>query len=236
MSDADLIQASTVLLLRDGPSGGLEVLMVKRNSKIAFGGLWVFPGGRVDDHEMHNATPEEAALAAAVREAEEETALKVSSDDLVGWSHWVPPLAKQMLDGRGPRRRFATWFFAAAAPAGAVIIDGGEIHDHAWLEPALALAKRDAGEIEIVPPTWVTLHQLSQHRNVAEALNWARTTPSEQFTTQAYTGHKPLTVAWHGDAGYDSGDPGLPGGRHRLVMDPDGWRYERTSQSDTIGE
>ena len=45
---APLIQAATVILLRDG-ADGLETLMLRRNSKLAFvGGMWVFPGGRVD--------------------------------------------------------------------------------------------------------------------------------------------------------------------------------------------
>jgi len=41
------VAAATVVLLRDGDEG-LETLMLRRNSKIAFGGMWVFPGGRVD--------------------------------------------------------------------------------------------------------------------------------------------------------------------------------------------
>ena len=33
---------------------------------------------------------------------------------------------------------------------------------------------------------------------------------------------------WHGDAGYEAGEPGRPGARHRLWMLEDGWRYERS--------
>jgi hypothetical protein len=32
---------------------------------------------------------------------------------------------------------------------------------------------------------------------------------------------------WHGDAGYETGDPTVPGPRHRLVMSADTWRYHR---------
>ena len=46
MPDGELppaIPAATVVLLRDAP-GGLETLMLRRNSKLAFaGGAWVFP-------------------------------------------------------------------------------------------------------------------------------------------------------------------------------------------------
>ena len=41
------VHAATVILLRD-TGRGPETLMLRRNSKIAFGGMWVFPGGRVD--------------------------------------------------------------------------------------------------------------------------------------------------------------------------------------------
>jgi 8-oxo-dGTP pyrophosphatase MutT (NUDIX family) len=41
--------AATVVLLRDGP-GGLEAYLQRRPLGLGFaGGLWVFPGGRVDD-------------------------------------------------------------------------------------------------------------------------------------------------------------------------------------------
>jgi 8-oxo-dGTP pyrophosphatase MutT (NUDIX family) len=41
--------AATVLLLREAASGELEVLMTKRAAGLTFmGGLWVFPGGRMD--------------------------------------------------------------------------------------------------------------------------------------------------------------------------------------------
>ena len=228
MSDAELIQASTVLLLRDSGRESIEVLMVKRNSKIAFGVQWVFPGGRVDPHELEGNDEQQAALLAAVREAEEETALKIEAADLVQWSHWVPPPAADMPDQPGPKRRFATWFFAAAAPDGEVTVDGGEIHEHDWLEPATAILKRDAGEIEIVPPTWVTLHQLAQHVTVDSALGWARETESERFATRGIMDVKPRMVLWEGDAAYHTGDAQAEGGRHRLIMDRDGWRYERT--------
>lgn len=45
--------AATVMLLRDAPGGpgtGIEVLMVRRHTASAFAaGVWVFPGGRVDE-------------------------------------------------------------------------------------------------------------------------------------------------------------------------------------------
>ncbi len=51
MSEAvPLRPAATVMLVRDGDGGGVEVFMVRRAAASAFaGGLYVFPGGRVDE-------------------------------------------------------------------------------------------------------------------------------------------------------------------------------------------
>src|SRR5262245_55000958 len=122
--------AATVILLRDG-AAGLETLLLRRNSQIAFGGMWVFPGGRIDDADRAGLAPDDAlgaARRAAVREAHEEAGLIVPERLLIPLSHWTPP-------PQAPKR-FLTWFFLAPADAGPVTIDEGEIHDHAWVRPA----------------------------------------------------------------------------------------------------
>ena len=66
--------SASVAVVRQS-AGGLEVLLVKRNEKIAFhGGAWVFPGGRVDESDALGISDGEMVLAAraATREAEEE--------------------------------------------------------------------------------------------------------------------------------------------------------------------
>jgi 8-oxo-dGTP pyrophosphatase MutT (NUDIX family) len=51
--------AATVLLLRDGPRG-VEVYLQRRPRRLGFaGGLWVFPGGRVDDADRDPAIDEQ---------------------------------------------------------------------------------------------------------------------------------------------------------------------------------
>ncbi len=223
--DHELIPAATVLLLRDVIDAGIEVLMLRRNSKIAFGGMWVFPGGRVDDHEVVAGDVEASARAAAVREVEEEAGLQLSAERLVPWSYWVPPPMPSMTL-KGPRRRFSTWFFAAPAPDGAVAIDYGEIHEDRWLSPHEALDQHRERQIELAPPTWITLRQLTEHSTVDAAMAWAATAPSEEFRTKPI-GKDPVTIAWAGDVAYHGGGIDEPGPRHRLVMHPDGWHYER---------
>lgn len=47
------IPAATVILMRDGPGGPPELLMVERGAGLAFaGGALVFPGGRVDPADL----------------------------------------------------------------------------------------------------------------------------------------------------------------------------------------
>jgi 8-oxo-dGTP pyrophosphatase MutT (NUDIX family) len=224
--DAELIPAATVLLLREVDGDGMEVLMLRRNSKIAFGGMWVFPGGRVDDHEMIPGDVLTSAKTAAVREVEEETGLGIEADALVTWSYWVPPPMPAMTT-KGPRRRFSTWFFVTPAPSGDVAIDHGEIHEDRWLSPTEALSQHKAGEIELAPPTWITLTQLNTHKSVAEAMAWANSNEPEEFRTKPL-GKDPIIISWAGDVAYSDGHRDQDGPRHRLTLDPDGWVYERT--------
>ena len=74
------IPAATVVLLRDRDDGP-EVLMLRKNSKITFGGMWVFPGGRIDPADYPaNGDLQAAARAAAAREATEEANVYLSPD------------------------------------------------------------------------------------------------------------------------------------------------------------
>ncbi|HUT78969.1 MAG TPA: hypothetical protein VM285_14825, partial [Polyangia bacterium] len=57
------VPAATVITVRDGPDG-IEALMLRKNSKIAFGGMWVFPGGRVDAEDREPDRPDDDISAA----------------------------------------------------------------------------------------------------------------------------------------------------------------------------
>jgi hypothetical protein len=161
-----------------------------------------------------------AARRAAVREAREEAGLVLEEDGLVTLSFWLPP-------PRTPRR-FATWFFLAPFfGAGAVTVDRVEIHDHRWLTPKAAIGARDAGDITLAPPTFMTLWWLSGHARVADALETAGDRLPERFETHIAVGEDgPAAALWQGDAGYDDYDVNQPGPRRRVMLDPSGWRVE----------
>ncbi|HXW36101.1 MAG TPA: NUDIX domain-containing protein [Acidimicrobiales bacterium] len=228
-SDAEVvpIPAATVVVGRDS-SLGLEVLMLRRNSRGAFGGMWVFPGGRVDPEDADPNRPMDGlstARRAAAREAEEEAGISIDPEALVPFAHWVPPPQAS--------RRFSTWFFlcAAAREGVEVEVDGHEIHDHAWLAPSDALGRQRSGDIELAPPTWMTLHGLTRERTVASAMETARSKSPRYFETHiASTGDR-VAALWSGDAGYDDADLDRPGRRDRLWIAPGAWRYESSDES-----
>jgi 8-oxo-dGTP pyrophosphatase MutT (NUDIX family) len=221
--DGPVFDAATVVLLRDATDGP-ECLMLRKTQGQAFGGLWVFPGGKV---ETVDGTGLDGARQAAVREAEEETGLRLDAAALVPFAHWEPP-------PQAPRR-YRTWFFVAALPDGAseVVIDGGEIGDHVWTAPGAAMEAQAKGEIELLPPTWISLHGLAGHTDVATVLAGAVQRPVMRYSTRiVHDDDGVLVTLWAPDAAYpvpDTARPGpldTPGNRNRLYMDPAGWRYE----------
>jgi len=222
MSDASVaaIPSATVVPLRDGPDG-LEVLMIERAAAIAYGGMWAFPGGRIDPHDADPAAPGDeiaGARRAAVREAEEEVGLRFPPDALVPYSHWT--------GGAKQRRLYAAWYFLAPAPGDEVVLDEAECLAHRWIRPADAVTGRERGEIAVVAPTWMTLHSLTAARTVGDALALAHGRPPVVYRSRVAEVGDERIVLWHGDAGYEAGDPGVDGPRHRLVMAPAGWSFE----------
>lgn len=218
--------AATVVLLRDGELG-LEALLLRKRSTIAYGGMWVFPGGRVDEEDRRGRSDLiEVARCAAVREAAEESGLMISTTDLVHFAFWIPPAIVP--------RRFATWFFAARAGDQPVVIDDGEITSHEWMHPADALRRNDEGDIELATPTWVTLHTIGRYPDVDEALEELSTRAPRRYETHVAKGpHGPVAM-WFGDAGYESSDPSKPGPRHRLEKTADGYRFDDSGYHDPV--
>ena len=214
--------AAAVVVLRDGP-GGCETLLVLRNPQLSFhGGSWVFPGGRIDAEDHHAAAPDDmvsAARVAAIREAKEEAAVDIEPSGLVLFSRWITP--------EGLPKRLDAWYFAAATKSEHVQVDGGEILDHRWMRPADAVAAHRAGEMDLPPPTWVTLHRFAGATGVAAALEQARSRPFDFFLPRLHWVSEGACALYGGDAAYDNGELESEGPRHRLWMVRDGWRYER---------
>jgi len=197
-SGADAKPAATLVVLRDS-ADGLETLLLKRSSKLAFhGGAWVFPGGRIDDDDWHEGDDIlRAAARAAVREATEEAGIEVDVETLVHLSNWTTPAISP--------KRFATWFFAAPAHAeiAEAVADGVESDAVRWFRPAEALAARAAGEIELAPPQYVTLLWLGEYPTVDAAMGEALF--NLDINSGAYSCARCHTEGW------SYGSPEVPG-------------------------
>ena len=216
------IPAATVILARDHEAE-MQVLMLRKNSKIAFGGMWVFPGGKIDAADHEGAADElAAARQAAARESMEEAGVQLQPDEFAYFAHWTPP--------PGPQKRFATYFFAAGIEAHAdIAIDDGEIKDYRWIAPQAALDLHAKGEIDLVPPTWVTLYHLTRHTPSAALLAHLQALTARVYQTRVAKNVDGVRVAmWAGDAGYEPWDADVEGERHRLAMAPSGFVFENT--------
>ena len=113
MTDIKPVPAATVVVIRETANKtDLEVLLLRRNSKLIFhGGHWVFPGGRVDaaDFDSDDQSLEyQAALRAAVRETKEEAGIDLDIELLVHTAHWTTPpkLPRRFLRRPRPRTGF----------------------------------------------------------------------------------------------------------------------------------
>ena len=156
----------------------LEVLMVRRNPQARFmPGVWVFPGGGVEADELIAGVSaaetdvdadELAHRAAAIRELGEEAGITLEPGaELWLWSRWITPEPVPI--------RFDTRFYVALAPAHSPPKpDGGETVDAGWFNPADALARGEAGEMELVFPTIKHLESLLPFANAEEAIAAAR--------------------------------------------------------------
>src|SRR3954469_3651684 len=107
--------ASSVIVLRGGAED-LSVLLVRRTPEARFmGGVWVFPGGAVDEGESEHD--------AAIRELHEEARItRGDPGEIVRSSRWITPPEVKI--------RFDTHFSLPPAPPGAEpVVDGAEIVD-----------------------------------------------------------------------------------------------------------
>ena len=168
--------AATVVMVCDADDG-LHVYLQRRVRTMRFApGMYVFPGGRVDDADrvqaraLIDAEPEPfaasvlalpddqstghdslAARLAAVREVQEETSHHLDDPmELQYIAHWVTPVVED--------RRYDTRFYAVDLPAENLVIENsGESDAERWIRPKDALAEYGSGLMAMLPPTVAVL-------------------------------------------------------------------------------
>jgi 8-oxo-dGTP pyrophosphatase MutT (NUDIX family) len=198
-----------------GASHPFEILMVRRNDKVAFmAGSYVFPGGRVDDADVPppgaplpapvftdiSAVQEATYRLAAVRELHEEANVQITVADLVPLAHWVTPEIEI--------RRYDTRFFLARMPAGQVARhDEGETTALEWLSPGEAIARFERRELLLPPPTWTTIRQLAKRSSIDDAMQWAASRPVVRVMPGFFKAGEEVTLTLPGDPTF----PPIPG-------------------------
>lgn len=93
--------------------------------------------------------------------------LVLRADLLGAWAHWITPEFEP--------RRYDTRFFVAALPAGQKTRDvSGESDQVVWLAPSEAVRLVDAGELAMLPPTYVCCSEVAAYPTVADVIAAAR--------------------------------------------------------------
>ena len=206
--------AATVVLLRDGGEG-LEALLVQRSQAVKhMGGMWVFPGGKVDDGDCPgNGSDHDAAINAAIRETSEEVGLVISAEQLVYLSHWTTP--------EGAKKRFSTWFFLAILDDDQEVqVDGGEIANHRWIKPHIALAETadEAEALRLMPPTFVSLTDISVYNSCEDARAGISARDAIIYAPRMVFVEDGICFLYAGDAAYESESLEVSGAQHRFYM------------------
>jgi len=212
---AEIKLAATIKVIRQKPEGGIEVLLLRRNKKLKFAPrFWVFPGGKIDPHEIeNNATEMEAALIAAAREAKEEADLDIIKEDLKYYVNWTTPVDQPY--------RYKTYFFHVEIPyaESEVKVDNSEILEHRWYTPEAALAAASTTDLMILPPTYISLMRIRHCQTYEEVVTeWSRCEPHIIVPRVAQEGSI-MHCMYEGDAGFEKTKYDVTGPRHRLVAD-----------------
>ena len=123
--------------------------------------------------------------------------LRLAVDSMFYFGHWITPV--------GAPRRYDTRFFLAAAPPNQTPLhDDHEVIANEWLRPADGIARAEAGELTMMPPTISSLKAVARFATVADALGAAREitdVPTILPRVIAYDGG--VRIVLPGDPSYD---------------------------------
>jgi len=218
----------------------METLLLKRNKEMAFGSAWVFPGGKIDSEDyLQSASSQQlsslaavdstlydhdeviAAFHAAVRESKEEAGVDIDAADLVLMSCWTTPVL-------GDRPRFRTWFFVGEIGNQPIVVDGNEMTDYRWIQVSDAIDMSVVRELGMLPPTYNTMIEINKYADVTSALSRLRIKELQVYNPKLVSFENGYVSLYEGDAGYLTADLNASGARHRLLVDKDGYKLEKT--------
>jgi 8-oxo-dGTP pyrophosphatase MutT (NUDIX family) len=106
--------------------------------------------------------------------------------DLLGvWDAWTTPVFEP--------KRYRTWFFVASLPVGQVTRDvSSESSSVAWIPARVAADQADAGELALMPPTYLTSMEVGAQSSPDDVLSVAASRSVEMFCPSV----EPLGSGW----------------------------------------
>ncbi len=212
-----VVPAATIVLLREFKAE-LKILLLRRNPNLAFAANnWVFPGGKLEPEEISRVGGDffRASKIAAIRECLEETQVDISKLELIPISHWTTPKFRP--------KRFATQFFISKLQnACDVSVDQSEIVEFQWLSAANALQKHQVNELEMMPPTLVTLSEISKFERYEDIIKYYSDRENRSYNPRMKIhendGNVDASFLYEGDSGYDQTDPRIQNHLNRCEM------------------
>ena len=149
---------------------------------------------------------------------------RLDTDALAPWSRWITPRRPSVMN-----KRFDTRFFLAAVPPlQEARHDDFEATEVRWLTPRAALRQYQAHEIDMAPPQIVSLLHLMQYRDVAQAMDDARSRPPPLIEPHPVEDAGGRILTYPGDPAHPVAERALPV-TTRLV-----WRDKRFQPTEGL--
>ena len=205
---------------------GLETLLIRRNTALEFaGGMWVFPGGRIDPDDYPADAPHDEETrrppgrgarsgrggGARARRGQPGGVLALDGAAVV-----AEAVCHLVLPGSVPARHAGHHHRRRRDPRPCVDAAGRRHRPPRCGRDRARPADVDhAPPLGAVWPTWPPRSSTSAPR------------AAERFETRFAPIDGGLVAVYAGDVAYETGTLDDPGPRHRLWMIGSGWRYER---------
>lgn len=144
---------------------------------------------------------------------------RLDTDALAPWVRWITPRRPSVMN-----KRFDTRFFIAAVPpAQEARHDDFEVTEARWLTPRAALQQYREHAIDMAPPQILSLLHLMQYRDVAHAMQDARTRTPPLILPEPVDTPETRVLCYPGDAQHPVRERALPEPVPTRVV----WRHKR---------
>ena len=152
---------------------------------------------------------------------------RLDTDALAPWVRWITPRRPSVMN-----KRFDTRFFLAAVPpAQEARHDDFEVTEARWLTPRQAPQQYRAHEIDMAPPQIVSLLHLMQYRDVAQAMQDARSRTPPLIEPQPADTAETRVLCYPGDEAHSVPARALPEPVPTRVV----WRNKRFEPPQGFG-